>query len=595
MRIVIDMQGAQSAGSRDRGIGRYTVAITKALLRNRGDHHIVLALNGNFADTIIPLRTAFHGILPQDHIHVWRSDTPTSCLDTANRWRCDAAELTYESFIASLQPDFVFITSLFEGLVDNTVVSIHRLLRSTPVAVVLYDLIPYLYPDPYLENPVVKDWYLEKIEHLRKADLWLAISESSRQDGISQLDLPEEWTINVGTDADAFFQVLSVPTDREAILRVQYGLSKPFALYTGGIDHRKNIEALIRAFAQLPELLRNAHQLAIVCSIQPADRERLVNLARQHGLGEQDVVLTGFVPDADLLAFYNLCKLFVFPSWYEGFGLPALEAMRCGAPVIGANTSSLPEVIGFDDALFNPHSDEAMTLMIVRGLTDDAFRQALLEHGKKQACKFSWDKSAQRIITAIERRREQWDQATLIQHPARPKLAYVSPLQPMRSGIADYSAELLPELGKFYDIDVIVAQDEITDSWVKENCHMRTPEWLRQNARQYDRVLYHFGNSEFHQHMFQLLEDVPGVVVLHDFYLSGILAHLELNGLAAGVWQEALYNSHGHISLCERQHAKDLSDIIWKYPCNLAVIQNALGIIVHSANSLRLDCHSAHA
>jgi len=589
MRIVIDMQGAQSVGTRNRGVGRYTVAITKALLRNRGGHHIVLALNGNFADTIIPLCTAFDGMLLPEHIHIWHLSTPTSCIDTANRWRSDTAELTYESFLASLKPDFVFITSLFEGLVDNTVVSIHRLLRSAPVAVVLYDLIPYLYPDPYLENPAVKDWYLEKIEHLRKADLWLAISESSRHDGITQLDLPEEWTVNIGTDADALFQIVPISTDREAILRTQYGLSRPFVLYTGGIDHRKNIEALIRAFAQLPEPLRNAHQLAIVCSIQPADRERLMHLVRQHGLNEQGVVLTGFVPDADMLAFYNLCQLFVFPSWYEGFGLPALEAMRCGAPVIGANTSSLPEVIGLNEALFDPYSDEAIARMLERGLTDEVFHQTLLEHGKKQACKFSWDDSVRRAIAAMERKHEQWERAAAsIQVQARPKLAYVSPLRPMCSGIADYSAELLPELGKLYDIDVIVEQDDITDSWVKENCHIRTSQWLRQNDRQYDRVLYHFGNSEFHQHMFQLLEDVPGVVVLHDFYLSGILAHMEMNNPTAGIWLQALYKSHGHVALYEHQHAKDLSDIIWKYPCNLGVIQDSLGVIVHSANSLRL-------
>jgi len=588
MRIVIDMQGAQSTGSRDRGIGRYTLAITKALVRNCGNHKIILALNGNFPETIVPIRMAFRGLLSLDDIHVWQSSVPVSYIDAANGWRRGVAELTYESFLASLKPDFVYITSLFEGSGDDTITSIHRLLHSTPVAVTLYDLIPYLHPNPYLENPAVKSWYLEKVEHLRKADLWLAISEASRQDGVAQLDLPEEWTVNISTDADSLFQTIPISTDRETILRAQYGLSRPFVMYTGGIDHRKNVDALIRAFSQLPQPLRDTYQLAIVCSVQPAIEDNLMRLARQYGLNEQDVVLTGFVPDADLLAFYNLCKLFVFPSWYEGFGLPALEAMRCGAPVIGAKTSSLPEVIGWDEALFDPHSDEAIAWMIERGLTDEAFRQALLAHSKKQIQKFSWDSSAQRAITAMERKREQWDQAASLRIPARQKLAYVSPLQPMRSGIADYSAELLPELGKFYDIDVVVDQDEVTDPWVKANCAVRTLQWLYQNARQYDRVLYHFGNSEFHQHMFQLLEDVPGIVVLHDFFLSGILAHLEFNNPDLTIWRESLYESHGHIAMYERQHATNLMEVVEKYPCNLGVIQNALGVIVHSTNSLRL-------
>jgi len=385
MRIVIDMQGAQSTGSRNRGIGRYTLAIAKALVRNRGGHQIVLALNGNFDDTVEPIRAAFENQVPVEDIRVWRSLVPASYIDAKNNWRRQAGELTYEAFLVSLKPDFVYITSLVEGFIDDLVTSIHALSKNIPVAVTLYDLIPYLNPKPYLENPMVKAWYLEKMEHLRKADLWLAISESSRQDGVSCLGLSDEWSINISTDADELFKPVPIDANRETELRAQYGLSKPFVMYTGGIDYRKNVEGLIRAFALLPQALKRDHQLVLVCSISSGSREELIRLIKQQGLDEQDVVLTGFVPDEDILAFYNLCKLFVFPSWHEGFGLPALEAMRCGAPTIGANTSSLPEVIGWDEALFDPHSDEAIARAIERSLVDESFRQALLDHGKEQA------------------------------------------------------------------------------------------------------------------------------------------------------------------------------------------------------------------
>ncbi|MEB4712614.1 glycosyltransferase family 1 protein, partial [Burkholderia contaminans] len=158
----------------------------------------------------------------------------------------------------------------------------------------------------------------------------------------------------------------------------------------------------------LPAELRKSHQLAIVCSIQPASRDALTRLARQVGLDAADVVCTGFVPDEDLLALYNLCRLFVFPSWHEGFGLPVLEAMRCGAPVIGANTSSVPEVIGWEEALFDPKSDDAIAQHMQRGLTDEGYRQALIEHGTRQAGKFSWDRSGRCALDAIERRHEAW-------------------------------------------------------------------------------------------------------------------------------------------------------------------------------------------
>ncbi|MGC3028690.1 glycosyltransferase [Burkholderia sp. DN3021] len=586
MRIVIDMQGAQSTGSRNRGIGRYTQAIAKGLVRNRGEHEIFLALSDLFPETIEGIREAFSDLLPLENIRVWHAAAPVAHVEKSNDWRRHAAELAFESFLCALKPDFIYVTSLFEGLGDDAVTSVHRLQHGIPVAVTLYDLIPYINPDPYLNNPVIKSWYLEKIEHLRRADLWLGISESSRQEGIEHLSLSADWSVNIGTDADEAFQSIDVSAEREAVLRKQYGLTKPFVLYTGGIDHRKNVEGLIRAYALLPEAVRRDRQLAIVCSVQPANRQELERLAQQHGLGQGEVVLTGFVPDEDLLYFYNLCRLFVFPSWHEGFGLPALEAMRCGAPVIGANTSSLPEVIGWDDALFDPHSDAAIAEAIRRGLTDDAYREALVRHGKEQSSRFSWDESARRTIAAMERWHGQGKQPVPQREPLRPKLAYVSPLPPARTGIADYSAKLLPALANFYDIDVIV-DPETAGNPRFDGVTVRSPEWFLGNAGLYDRVVYHFGNSSFHRYMFPLLDAVPGVVVLHDFFLSGIVAEMDIQGWLPGGWSEALYENHGYAGLAERHRNADPADIVWKYPCSLGVIQKSLGLIVHSENSKR--------
>lgn len=586
MRIVIDMQGAQSTGSRNRGIGRYTQAIAKGLVRNRGEHEIVLALSGLFPETIEPIREAFSELLPFENIRVWHAAGPVTHADKSNDWRRRAAELGYESFLCALKPDFVYVTSLIEGLGDDAVTGIHRLQHQIPVAVTLYDLIPYINPTPYLDNPVVKSWYLEKIEHLRRADLWLGISESSRQEGITHLGLSADWSINIGTDADDSFRSIEVSPERESALRKQYGLTKPFTLYTGGIDHRKNVEGLIRAYALLPEEVRRGHQLAIVCSVQPANRQELERLAQRQGLGKGEVVLTGFVSDEDLLFFYNLCELFVFPSWHEGFGLPALEAMRCGAPVIGANTSSLPEVIGWDDAMFDPHSDTAIAEAMQRALTNAPFREALIQHGKEQSRRFSWDESARRTIGAMERWHVQGKQPASQRDSQRLKLAYVSPLPPARTGIADYSAELLPELAKFYDIDVIVDPDTVGNPQF-DGVVVRSPQWFVENAGRYDRVIYHFGNSSFHRYMFPLLDVVPGVVVLHDFFLSGIVAEMDAQGWLPGCLSQALYENHGYAGLAEHHRKADPAEMVWKYPCSLEVIQKSLGLIVHSANSKR--------
>lgn len=594
MRIVIDLQAAQSTGSRTRGIGRYSLALALAMVRNRGEHEILIALSDNFPDTIESIRAAFDGLLPQENIRVWNGGMPVAFCNAANDWRRESAELVREAFLANLRPDVVHVSSLFEGLTDDAVTSVGASSRSIPTAVTLYDLIPYIHRKRYLENPTVEAWYLGKVKHLRRADLWLAISELSRREGVNYLGLSDDRSINISTDADPHFRSIEISADLEQVIRKKYGLNRPFVMYTGGIDQRKNIEGLVRAFASLPTSLRKAHQLAIVCAIQPESRHVLEQLAAQQGLSKDEVVLTGFVPEDDLLALYNLCTLFVFPSWHEGFGLPALEAMRCGAPVIGANTSSLPEVIGWEEAMFDPHSDKAMTATMERALSDVTFRAELVRHGKEQSDKFSWDESARRAISAMERlyAERQEKPGTNYTGTRRPRLAYVSPLPPERSGIADYSAVLLPELARLYEIDVIVAQEEISDPWVNANCPSHSVQRFVENSNRFDRVLYHFGNSTFHQHMFELLKAIPGVVVLHDFFLSGIAAHMDARGFAPGYWTQELYKAHGYGALYDRFHAKDDSaDVVYKYPCSLSVLQNGLGVISHSSNSLQLAEH----
>lgn len=592
MRIVIDMQGAQSSGSRNRGIGRYTLALSKAMTRLRGENEVVLALNGLFPDTIEPIRAAFCELLPEENIAVWEAAGSVNALDPSNEARRRAAELVREGFLASLRPDIVLLTSLFEGLEDDAVTSIGSFAYQLPTAVILYDLIPYIHRDIYLQNPLVEHWYLNKLDHLRRADLLLSISASSGREAIDYLGVPSANSVNISTACDSHFRPIAVDQAKQSYLHKTYGLVRPFVMYTGGIDHRKNIEGLIRAYARLPKKIRLTYQLAVVCSIQAPDRERLLQLAENEGLGGDELVITGFVPEENLLALYNLCTLFVFPSWHEGFGLPALEAMACGRAVIGANTSSVPEVIDREDALFDPFDDKSIARKIEEVLTDDHFRTELEHHGLVQAEKFSWEQTAQcawdALNTLVSVRKRMESVQHLSNTPRRPRLAYISPLPPEQSGISDYSAELLPQLARYYEIEVIVAQGEVAAPWVQANCPIRTVEWFRANARRFDRMLYHFGNSPFHSHMFHLLAELPGAVVLHDFYLSHIVGHLDYLGITSNGWDQALVNAHGWPALQSRYQDKNTPDEVYAYPCNLSVLQQSLGVIVHSGLSCRL-------
>lgn len=402
MRIVIDMQGAQTE-SRFRGIGRYSLAFAQAVVRNRGEHEVFLALSGLFPDTIEPIRAAFDDLLPQENIRVWHAPGPVKAEHPDNEGRRETAELIREAFLASLQPDMIHITSLFEGYVDDAVTSIGRFDRATPVSVSLYDLIPLLNPDQYLTpNPRYAIYYERKIAALRQAKLLLAISEFSRQEGLLALECSSDQIVNVSTAIGEEFQPKVVTPAESAALLSRIGITRAVVLYTGGADERKNLPRLIEAWSALPATLRQSHQLLFAGRMHEGIVVELHRLAQNHGLRKDELLFSGYVSDRELVQLYSLCKLFVFPSWHEGFGLPALEAMACGAPVIGANTTSLPEVVGLNEALFDPFDVTAIRDKIQTSLTDEVFLAALRAHGLVRAKSFCWHATAQRAIAAWE-------------------------------------------------------------------------------------------------------------------------------------------------------------------------------------------------
>lgn len=578
MRIVIDLQGAQGP-SRFRGIGRYSAALAKAMIAYGGGHEFFIALNGAVGDDVASLREEFSELLPQENIRVW---FPSRGQTNAVRKKCD--ELTREAFLASMKPDVVHVSSLFERVNDVPDITVGTFSSEVPTALTLFDLIPFMYPDRYLTSLHAKQWYMARLDSLRRAHLLLGISGSACREAVEHLGIPAANVVNISSAADDQFKKVDVLPEVEQDLRSRLGLERPFLMYTGGIDYRKNIEGLIRAYASLPEGLRKPRQLAVVCSVGEESRRELQKLARDHGLSAEDFVLTGFVSDRDLVFLYNLCELFVFPSWHEGFGLPILEAMHCGAPVIAADSSSLPEVVGRQDALFAAHSDQAIAAKVTEVLTDDAFKAELAAYGPGQAKNFSWQQSAARAVEALEERFGGQCSPKYMSTPLarRPKLAFVSPLPPERSGIADYSAELLPELARFYEIDVITDLPEISDATVLASCTRRTVDWFIRNHQRYERVLYQVGNSHFHLHMFDLLRVVPGAIVLHDFFLSGAYSHRAAHSGKPGLLSVELYRSHGYQALIDAAAPRNYENTIYKYPCNYEVLQSATGVIVHS-------------
>ncbi len=585
MKVLLDLQGCQALGSRNRGIGRYSLALAKEMVRQGTGHEFWLLLNAAFPEAIESLREEFSGLVPASRFAVFQ--VPRECADLAHEdlWRARAAELIRRHAIRELHPDVVHVGSLFEGLVEDCATAIDPELDGAPTAVTLYDLIPLLNPQRYLADARTANWYHRKIESLVRADLLLGISSSACQEAESALTGKRGRVVDISSAADPALFHPAAPGDAASRL----GLKRGFIMYTGGIDWRKNIDGLIRAYAMLPGTVRAEHQLALVCHAETYARTQLLAAASRQGLAPDDVVFTGYVTDADLADLYRSCTLFVFPSLHEGFGLPALEAMMCGAVVIGSNNSSIPEVIGRDDALFDPGSDKDISALMLRALEDEPFRQALREHAPVQAARFSWQQTAGRAVRALEELH-----AANLEHrasrppdalPRRLRLAMHAPLPPAQSGIADYTAQVLEVLHPHYDIELITDQPDVQLPGPLAQLPVRTTAWFREHAGGYDRIVYQFGNSVFHAHMFGLLKEFPGVVVLHDFFLSGVLNWMEMLGHEPGTFERALRNSHGPKAVEEdRRAGRDAA--VLHYPCNRDVVQRATGVIVHSRYSL---------
>lgn len=593
MRIVIDLQACQTTGSRHRGIGRYSLSLVKAMLRQTTQHEFYILLSGLFPDTIEYLRAEFSEYLPVERIVVWHAPKNVAENFESNQWRCKTAQIAREQMLHNLRPDLVHVTSLFEGSGDDAVTSVGVLPSNFITAVTLYDLIPYVYASKYLQDESQKGWYFRKLHHLKRADLLLAISEASRVEGINYLLFPEEKVVNISSAVDEQFQIISMSERDNQALRVRYQLHRPFVMYTGGIDLRKNIDALIHAFAALPQSIQTQYQLAIVCSVHQSERDRLCKLAKKLGMKDDAMVLTGFVPDADLPLLYQICHLFVFPSWHEGFGLPALEAMACGAAVIAANTSSLPEVIGLQEALFDPHSVEDISNKILEVLGNDVLLKRLKQHGIEQAKKFSWDASAAIAIAAFEQKLDEKIKGAKLNSTCnhqylKPKLAFVTPLPPIESGIAIYNVDLILALEKFYEITIITDQVQVIEPGLSANFPIKDSVWFELNAFHFERIMYHFGNSPAHAYMYDLFEQFPGLVVLHDFYLGDSLAYLEMNQIKPSIWSNALYQSHGYASLLKTKDPTQHRHLIHHYPVSSGLLRNAHGIISHSQFSLQL-------
>jgi glycosyltransferase involved in cell wall biosynthesis len=278
--------------------------------------------------------------------------------------------------------------------------------------VTVHDLGYHYYPQAHtLFQNVYLRWSTRY--NARRAKRVLADSRATRRDLIELYRISEKKVDVVYPGRDETLAPVTDPSVLAAV-RARYGLSDAYLLYVGTLHPRKNLVRLVDAFARLVRSQDSALPEPVAQRTTRTSRLQLVlagqkgwlydevlAAVRKQGLTDR-VVLTGYVPDVDLPALLSGAHAFVFPSLYEGFGFPVLEAMACGTPVICSNASSLPEVAGEAALLVDPLDVEALTGALVRITTDSQLRGTLIERGFRQVERFSWQRCAQETLLLLE-------------------------------------------------------------------------------------------------------------------------------------------------------------------------------------------------
>ena len=260
----------------------------------------------------------------------------------------------------------------------------------------IYDVVWLRYPET-MDAKNYKRITQDIAYSVERADRIVTISESTKQDLIDLLHIPAEKIVIAppGVDVDAFQN--SYSADALYRIRQQYQLPDQYILYMGTLEPRKNIERLVQAFAQLCRMPGMEHYCLVLAGKRGWQYDTIFAQMQQLGL-EDRIVCTGYVDEADKAAVYQMAEVFVFPSLYEGFGMPILEAMAAGVPVVTSNVSSMPEVAGDAALLVDPLNVSELTEAIYKLLTDEALRQQCVARGYERCRLFTWERSADTLV-----------------------------------------------------------------------------------------------------------------------------------------------------------------------------------------------------
>jgi len=563
LNIAIDVMGI--CLSRNRGIGNYTIDQFRALFEiDKHNQYFIFNLYEN-----VSLNEELHygNNVREFYFNIGNNNSLWKYTDLIGN--------LFKKFIQEHKIDLFYITSPADlnYLLDKS------WFTGIKYVVTVYDIIPYIFSDKYLTTMDIEILYKKALDLICNADYLLAISQCVKNDLIKYLNVkPDKINVIYAGVNTKKFKFLDVSEEEKNIVKKKYSISDKFIICVGGDENRKNLDGLINAYSRLPHNTRLQYQLVIVCSLSEAGELNYRAIAKNHNVLNR-VIFTNYVSDNDLVLLYNMATVSVFVSKYEGFGLPVLESMVCGTPVLTSNNSSLEEIAGDAAILVDPYNIDDITQGITKILS--AKLDELRKAGFSRAENFSWEKTAKmtyEVINQIKPLSLSFQTKLTLKN-----LAFFTPLPPIQSGISDYSYDILCQLTKYCDVDIFIDKDYNPDCKLPKNVRVYPHTLFETKFKNYTQIIFQVGNSTYHEYMFNYIKKYSGTVVLHDYNLHGIL-HAIKDRYDFNWYKENLlydYNESGISKILNSLSKGDFSAIT-DNPVNGFVSNFTKRIIVHS-------------
>jgi glycosyltransferase involved in cell wall biosynthesis len=386
MKIAVDV----TCWNNRRGFGRFTRELVAAMAASRGNRDLVLVVDGQTAESAeFPVGVEICVVqVSEAPVEAASAESSRSLIDL---WR-------FRQAIVRLQPDAIFFPAVY---------SFFPVPSDIPALVTIHDVIADTHPNQIFASIRSRWLWNQKVRAALRASKKIATVSQNAQRRIAEaFGRNNDEVIVIGEGVDERFQRHDV--SKQAAARKQFGIEagEPILLYVGGISPHKNLAALIRSLHLLVNRGTTDWRLVLVGDVDGdsfySAHKEVRSTIRDYRLQER-VVFTGHVDDQTLTSLYSAARMLVLPSLDEGFGLPAAEAMACGAPVAASNRGALPEVVGGAGLLFDPLDENAMATAIARLLTDDALHTGCARIGVERAKRHRWSAVADKVFSELDR------------------------------------------------------------------------------------------------------------------------------------------------------------------------------------------------